>query len=193
MRGHTLFRALSIAALLACYVTILVGGNVIATGSGLGCSEWPACQGGQIVPPLSGAAAIEFSHRASAFFLSVFVLALTVAAFLWEGRRRQLIRLSTAALVTVVLEAVLGGVVVDSDLTVAIVLVHFAIATVLFALLLLIALLANVRELPPRWKAWARHAIDGTPTPPAYEGAESGRPAESLPPVSALGPGAARP
>ncbi len=165
MRGHTLFRVFSIAAFLACYVTIMVGGNVIASGAGLGCSEWPACQGSQVIPPLTGAAAIEFSHRASAFILSVLVLALTVSALLFEAARPQLRRLCLAALVTVVLEAILGGVVVDSDLVVTIVLAHFAIATVLFALLILIALLANIRELPPRWKAWARSAIDGERSP----------------------------
>ncbi len=168
MRGHTLFRILALAAILACYVTILVGGNVIATGSGLGCSEWPACQGSQIIPPLTGAAAIEFSHRAAAFTLSMFVLALAITAYLWERRRPQIVRLTYAALATVGLEAILGGVVVKSDLTVGIVLAHFAIATVLFGLLLLIALLANVSELPPKWKRWARQAINGLPERDPY-------------------------
>lgn len=159
MRAHTAFRALAIAALLSCYVTILVGGNVIATGSGLGCPSWPVCTGHELIPPLSGAAAIEFSHRLSAFLLSVLVLAMTVAALVAERRRPTLVRLSLSSLVTVVLEAFLGGVVVDSRLSAAIVIVHLAIATVLFGLLLVLAILGNARELPPRWKEWARRAM----------------------------------
>jgi heme A synthase len=159
MRGHTVFRALAIAAFLACYVTILVGGNVIASGSGLGCPNWPTCQNGGLIPPLHGPAAIEFSHRAAAFVLSVLVLAMAVTGYLVERARPALTRLTYSALAAVVLEAILGGVVVESGLVVTIVLVHFAIATVLFALLLLIAILANARELPPRWKRWARRAM----------------------------------
>jgi cytochrome c oxidase assembly protein subunit 15 len=166
VRGRTLFRALALAALAACYVTIMAGGNVIASDAGLGCAQWPTCEGGQFVPPLTaGPAVIEFSHRAAAFALSVLVLALAVAALLFERRRPALARLTYAALATVVLEAVLGGVVVASDLVDAIVLVHFAIATVLFTLLLLIGLLANLPEMPPRWKAWARSAMEADRPP----------------------------
>jgi heme A synthase len=162
VRGQALFRWLSVASFAACYVTILVGGNVIASDAGLGCPDWPTCHG-QIVPALSGATGVEFSHRVAALGLSGLVLALAIVALLAERSRPALVRLSLAALATVVLEALLGGVVVASDLVVAIVLVHFAIATVLFVLLMVIAVLANYRELPPRWRRWAGRAMDGAP------------------------------
>ena len=164
MRGHTLFRGAAIAAFLACYVTILIGGNVIASDAGLGCPDWPTCHG-RIVPSLSGSTGVEFSHRAAALALLALVVLVAIAALIAERSRPAIVRLSLAALAVVVLEALLGGVVVESDLVVAIVLVHFAIATVLFALLLLLALLANYRELPPSWKLWARRAMDGRPNP----------------------------
>lgn len=167
-RGHTVFRFLAIAAFLACYATILIGGNVIASDSGLGCPDWPTCHG-MLVPHLAGATLIEYSHRVAAFVLSVLVTALVLVGVVAERGRPTVVRLTFSALATVVLEAVLGGVVVESDLVVAIVLVHFAIATVLFALLLLIALLANLPELPPGVKAWARRAMEEQPTGPALE------------------------
>jgi hypothetical protein len=65
----------------------------------------------------------------------------------------------------VVTEALLGGLVVRSDLVATFVLVHLGIATALFGLLLMLALLANFRELPTRWVAWARRAIEENPAP----------------------------
>lgn len=175
MRGHTMFRSLAVTALVACYITILLGGNVIASGSGLGCPEWPYCHGSALVPQFTGAAAVEFSHRAAAFVLSLLTLAMALTAIAVERRRPVLVRLSLAALATVALEAVLGGVVVDSDLATGIVLVHFAIATVLFVLLLLITLLANLREIPPRWRAWVRYATEDHPPSPGPDGARGDR------------------
>jgi heme A synthase len=184
MRGTTVFRALTLVALASCYVTILIGGNVIASGSGLGCPTWPLCGSAPWPSSFSGAAAIEFSHRASAFVLSVLTLVMAILAYVYERHRPALQRLSYSALAVVVLEALLGGVVVDSALTVGIVLVHFAVATVLLALLLLLAVLANVRELPPRWKAWARYAMadhvrEEYVDPPAHTRSEVPSPAAS--------------
>jgi heme A synthase len=182
MHGHTVFRALAIASFLACYITIIVGGNVIASGSGLGCPNWPMC-GSSVVPTLSGPAEIEFSHRAVAFVLSVLVLGLAITGLIAERSRPTVVRLTFSALAVVVLEAILGGVVVDSHLVVWIVLVHFAVATVLFALLLLIAVLANLRELPAGFKAWARRAMEER-SPPARRA-----PPEPDPPRPAPAPG----
>jgi cytochrome c oxidase assembly protein subunit 15 len=64
-------------------VTILLGAVVRATGSGAGCGRsWPTCQG-ELLPPLEGATAIEFAHRAAsgiALALVVWLIILT-----WRG------------------------------------------------------------------------------------------------------------
>ena len=71
--------------------------------------------------------------------------------------------ISVACLGLVVTEALLGGLVVESQLVPDLVLTHLAIATVLFGILLVLVLLSNLRELPRRWVDWARRAADETP------------------------------
>ena len=162
MDGHRLFRYLAIAAFAACYVTILLGGNVMASDSGLACPDWPTCHG-SLMPPLSGGTGIEWSHRLSAFALSLVTAALAVVGLLVERGRPVLLRLSVGAALTVVAQALLGGLVVESDLAILIVLLHFALATVLFAVLLILAFVANWKSVPQRWMEWARTAGDELP------------------------------
>lgn len=157
MRGHDLFRYTAIAAVIACYITILIGGNVMASGSGLACPDWPSCNG-TFTPPLAGGAGIEWSHRLAAFGLSVIIAFLAVLAVAFERNRPVLLRLTMASLSTVVGQALLGGMVIDSRLYVTIVLLHLGLATALFGLLLLLVGLSNLRELPRRWLEWAQHA-----------------------------------
>jgi heme A synthase len=168
MRGHDLFRCAAIFAVILCYSTILLGGNVMASDNGLACPAWPSCFGnGNYLPAFQGGVVAEWSHRVSAFFLATCVLVLAVLGVAFERNRRILLRLSLGALALVVAEALLGGLVVESSLTDALVLAHLGIATVLFGVLLIVALLANLKELPRRWIRWAREASEERPAPSA--------------------------
>jgi heme A synthase len=170
MRGHDLFRAVALVAVVLCYSTILLGGTVMASGDGLGCPHWPTCfPNGNLDPHVSGPAQVEWSHRVSAFFLACAILVLTGLALAYERQRRALLGLTGAALGLVVAEALLGGLVVDSRLSVVLILGHLAIATALFGLLLVIALLSNLREMPRRWIDWARRAAEEHAAPPPAE------------------------
>ncbi len=164
MRGHDLFRYASIFAVVLCYSTILLGANVMASDSGLACPDWPSCFGnGNLLPAFQGGVAVEWSHRVFAFFLSLSITVLALLGVVYERTRKVLRNLSLGALGLVVAEALLGGLVVRSDLTAEIVVVHLAIATALFGLLLALVLLANLRSLPRRWVEWARRASDEAP------------------------------
>jgi heme A synthase len=166
IRGHDLFRIAAVFAAVLCYATILLGGNVMANGDGLGCPHWPTCYpNGNLTPGFQGAAAVEWSHRVFAFFLSVSVLVLALLGVAYERGRRVLLRLGLASLALVVGEALLGGLVVESGLQAALILAHLGIATVLFALLLILVLLSNLREMPQRWIEWARRASEEAPAP----------------------------
>jgi heme A synthase len=162
MERHTAFRLLAVAAFAATYVTILLGGNVMASDAGLACPDWPTCHG-TLLPPFSGATAIEWSHRVSAFVTGILVAALAFVGLVAERRRPVLRGLSICAALLVAAQAFLGGLVVETDLVVGIVLLHFLLATILFGLLLLLAFLANLREIPKRWAAWAEQAADEEP------------------------------
>jgi heme A synthase len=162
--GRELFRWSAVASFIACYATMMLGGEVLASGSGLGCASWPSCNG-TFAPPFIGAAAIEWSHRLGAATLSIFVTVLFVSALLFERRRPTLIRLSSFAFSAVLLEALLGGVVVESRLQVWLVVLHFAVATALLGFLALIVLLGNMPQLPKRWLDWVREASTELPQP----------------------------
>ena len=174
MRGHDLFRFAAIFSCVLCYSTILLGGNVMASGSGLACPDWPSCFGnGNFLPAFQGGVALEWSHRVSAFFLSSAILVLAIAGIAYERQRKVLMRIALAAFGLVVTEALLGGLVIRSQLAPTLVLTHLAIATALFGLLLVLVLLSNLREMPRRWIEWARRATDErapTPDPDAAAG-----------------------
>jgi heme a synthase len=185
VRGQELFRYAAIVACMLCYMTILLGGNVITTDNGLACPHWPTCFGnGNLDPAVTGGAAIEWSHRVAAFVLSVSVLVLAALGLAYARGRRVLVRLSGLALGLVITEALLGGLVIETSLLAWVVLLHLAIATALFGILLIVAVLANLRQLPRRWVEWARRAADEVPAPPAtgeFGGSRAPAPAPERP------------
>jgi heme a synthase len=175
MRGHDVFRFAAVVACVLCYLTIILGGNVITTGNGLACPDWPSCFGnGNYLPSFTGGAAVEWSHRVAAFVLSLSVLVLTLLGVAFERGRRALLRLAGISLGLVVAEALLGGLVIETSLLAGVVLLHLAIATALFGVLLVLALLANLREMPRRWVDWARKAAEEDPAPVTATGVSPG-------------------
>jgi len=143
------FAKLAVAASIATYVLIVVGGLVRATDSGLGCPDWPACFG-QWVPPPELHAWIEHSHRLVAALAVGPLVAAVGLITLFSARRRDR-TLLVAALVTgilVILQALLGGQVVIQQLRAELVTIHLAMALTVLALTIMIAERAASGALP---------------------------------------------
>lgn len=120
-------------AVLLCFL-IVAGAAVRLTGSGLGCTDWPTCNGGRIVPQSGVHAWIEFGNR---LVTDVCVLAATIGAIGALVRvpyRRDLPRLGGLLIVAIMGNAVLGGIVVLSGLKPQIVMGHFLLAVVAVAI-----------------------------------------------------------
>ena len=138
------FRLLAVAAALAGWGLVTVGGVVRATASGLGCPHWPLCTGAA-VPLDTRASAIEYSHRAVVALVIVLVVALAVWA--WRGYRSRpdVVWPALTAVVLVPLQALLGAVAVWLDLPGWVVAFHFVVG-MLFLAMLVVAAAASFRR-----------------------------------------------
>ncbi len=161
------FAKLAIAAALATYVLIVVGGLVRATDSGLGCPDWPLCFGAW-VPPLELHAWIEHSHRlVAALAVGPLVGAVAlITVFTPRRRDRPMLIAAIVAGVLVLVQAWLGGQVVIQGLAAELVTAHLAMALTVLALTLAIADRAVNGALPraaagsaTRLVAWTGAAV----------------------------------
>ena len=129
------FLSLLIAAAVAVFILVTIGGTVRVTGSGLGCPDWPLCHG-RIIPPFQFNTLVEYTHRLAASLTTPLIL-MAGAIGWWRYRGYPLITVPlTAAMVLLGVEVVLGGITVLTELPPAIVTVHLATAESIFALLL---------------------------------------------------------
>jgi heme a synthase len=119
-------------AMAAFTLIVLSGAAVRLTGSGLGCPRWPRCYG-NIYPPLSTHALIEFSNRVVTVPVTIAAFAAFVLAFRRRPYRRDLARLSALLPIGVLAQAVLGGLTVRGALDYGWVMAHFALSMLVLA------------------------------------------------------------
>ena len=126
------YRALSAFALAALAFIILTGAAVRLTGSGLGCSEWPNCEPGSLVPrgESSHHDWIEFVNRTITGLVSVAIALAVLGAHRRRPRRRDLVRISWGLVAGLVAQIVLGGLTVLFHLWPPLVMGHFLLSMV---------------------------------------------------------------
>ena len=142
-----MFRAFSVAAVVAAFALAVLGSWIRINGAGMTCPDWPLCHGA-VVPVLNGGVVLEWSHRMVAFLEGFVLLGAIVTG--WRARRE-------IAGVTTVLWALAGIFVVQVGLgafTVAVsnspwsVVLHWGTAMLLLATLTGLAIVATVRPKP---------------------------------------------
>ncbi|MHB8515998.1 MAG: COX15/CtaA family protein [Dehalococcoidia bacterium] len=146
-RSHvamTWFQRLLIITILMTFALVVIGGTVRATGSGLGCPDWPTCHG-SLVPKLEKHTLIEYSHRTAATVVGVLFLGVTFFAFKTERKNRLVFWLAFAAGVVLLFQIILGGITVEKDLPAGIVAAHLATAMTFMGIMIVAAVIAHFR------------------------------------------------
>lgn len=117
------------ASLVGLLLIVPSGGLVRLTGSGLGCPDWPGCNG-ELVPALEGHAAIEYSNRVlSALIVAVAVITWVVSMRVSDAPRGMR-RWAAGAAGASVGQAPLGALTVLTDLHPVMVASHFLLSLV---------------------------------------------------------------
>ena len=136
------YRFLVYANVVCIYATIVVGGYVASTSSGLACPDWPTCNG-HIIPVFTTKIIIEYTHRLVALLAGVFFLAVTIFTWLRYRAASRLVATVSLGFLLLVAQILLGMITVTTSLPPAIVAVHLALATAVFGFALSIAYLAH--------------------------------------------------
>ncbi len=150
-----LAQRLAITTAILTVVLIGVGAFVRATGSGLGCPDWPLCHG-QAVPPGHREAWIEFSHRFVAAIVGLLVIAVAVAAWRYYRHAPLITWLATATVPLVGFQGLLGAITVVRELPPEIVATHLVTAMLVLSCVVTVAVAMWLED--ERHEAYAERA-----------------------------------
>jgi len=119
------------------YALIVWGGYVTVGGYGLGCGTfWPTCNG-VIFPSLQWPTFVEYVHRLLTIVTGILLLA--SLTWVWRMKPRPVgpTRALGLAVVLLIIQSLLGGDVVATELEPVITTLHLAFATAVFASIIL--------------------------------------------------------
>lgn len=119
-------------ATVGCVYLLMVWGNLVsATGSGLGCPDWPLCHG-TILPPLEKTVIFEWGHRILALLASILMIVTVVHLFRSNHLSATLKKTGKTLLVLLGVQILLGGVTVFLELSLTISTIHLIMANLVF-------------------------------------------------------------
>jgi len=144
-----LAQRLALVAVIATLVLISLGTFVRATGSGLGCPDWPTCHGG-VLPPGEKHPIIEMSHRFVATAVGLLVIALALVCWRTFRHVPLISYLALASVPLVSIQGFLGAVTVWWELPPAIVATHLLTAFAFLGGLVVIAVAVHRDIQGPR-------------------------------------------
>lgn len=118
-------------ALWSLVAIVITGSAVRLTGSGLGCSDWPNCEPGSLIPANEFHGWVEFGNRLVTGLVSLAVIAAVSAAPLRVPTDRRLVWWAGGLAGGVAGQVALGAVTVLTHLSPPIVMAHFLLSIVL--------------------------------------------------------------
>jgi cytochrome c oxidase assembly protein subunit 15 len=141
----------------ATVLLIVAGGLVTSTGSGLSVPDWPTSYGWNMftfpIKHMVGGIFYEHGHRLIASGVGVLTIAL--ALWIWRAERRRWMHvLGFAALGSVILQGLLGGITVLYFLPTAVSTAHAGLAQIFFCMTIAIALFTS-----PTWNVRATESV----------------------------------
>ncbi|MEM8708135.1 MAG: COX15/CtaA family protein [Actinomycetota bacterium] len=141
------------AALWSLTIIVISGAAVRLTGSGLGCSDWPACEDDQFVASLEYHALIEFGNRLFTGVVTIAVVLAVLGSIRRAPKRRDLVWWSWGLVAGVVAQILLGAVLVLTHLDPRFTMGHFLLSMVLLwnAAVLLEKARTDVADAEPLW------------------------------------------
>src|SRR5436190_13512693 len=148
-RNDVLLRVFAYGSVVSTYILIVIGGYVTTTNSGLGCGEsWPWCKGA-VFPSLNNPeVVIELTHRLFNSVVGVFILGMAIVAWTRYRNANNIVLLSTASLVALIVQVLLGMVTVTTALNPVVSDAHLALASAILAIVVANAVM--VRNLGSR-------------------------------------------
>ncbi|OLD55448.1 hypothetical protein AUI46_04670 [archaeon 13_1_40CM_2_52_13] len=144
-----LIRVFAYGSVVSTYILIVIGGYVTTSNSGLGCGEsWPLCKGA-VLPALNNPeVVIELTHRLFNSVVGVFILGMAIVAWTRYKEASNIVLLSTASLVALIAQVLLGMVTVTTSLNPIVGDAHLALASAILAIV--VANVVTVRNLTLR-------------------------------------------
>lgn len=162
------FGRIADVALFTLTLIIFTGAAVRLTGSGLGCPNWPKCDGG-FLPPLETHTMIEYGNRLVTGVVGLPALAAAIGAYRLRPLRPELKRPALLLPLGVLAQALLGGLTVLLELSWEVVIGHYLLSIVL--LIAAVTLVWRARRPPgAAGPVHARPTVLGTRALTVYGG-----------------------
>jgi cytochrome c oxidase assembly protein subunit 15 len=166
------YQKVALTTVFATIFLIFIGGLVRASGSGLGCPDWPTCFGNWI-PPTSAADLppgfdvsqfnvfktwTEYINRLIGVIIGLLITATFILSFRYRKEQAGVFYSSAAAFVLVLIQGWLGGRVVETGLDEWLITIHMILAMLILVLLIFAAFKASTEHfsvfISPKIKRW---------------------------------------
>lgn len=131
-----LFRYSMWFSIIAMYGIAYLGAYLRHSNATLACSSWPDCNG-EVIPKLSGEIGIHFAHRVAAGLGMLLVWGLFLWVRKFREQRPDLYRVLQVSSITILLQALAGGLVVETRLSFISTILHGGLMAILFVALCL--------------------------------------------------------